>query len=50
MAAGIFDASRELVAALWLSAPSRRLTKDRFVETGALVREFAEKITIQFCQ
>jgi DNA-binding IclR family transcriptional regulator len=45
VAGPIFDRQGDLVATVWVSAPSRRLPKASFAETGLLVRAAADKIT-----
>jgi len=45
VAGPIFDRRGDLIATVWVSAPSRRLPKAMFPETGRLVREAADTIT-----
>src|SRR5439155_7968033 len=45
VAAPLFDPRGEVIATIWVSAPSRRLLKASFPETGVLVRRAADKIT-----
>ena len=45
VAAAILGPAGEAVAALWISAPSRRLPRESFPETGRQVRQAADKIS-----
>ena len=45
VAAPIFDPRDEVIATVWVSAPSRRLPKALFPETGRQVRRAADKIS-----
>ena len=45
VAAPIFDPLGEVIATIWVSAPSRRLPKALFPGTGAQVRRAADKIS-----
>lgn len=45
VAAPVFDEQQRLLAALWVSAPARRLPRDSFAATGAQVVTAANQIT-----
>ena len=45
VAAPILDPQGEVIAVLWISAPSRRLPRSMFAETGALVQRAAQRIS-----
>jgi DNA-binding IclR family transcriptional regulator len=50
VAGPIFGPGGELLATLWVSAPSRRLPRSSFPETGRLVMAAARKITERLAQ